>query len=279
MPAIAAANLARERVRPTPHQGRKGGRMEHLGNITLPQLQSRWDTYYKPRNAILVVAGAVDAARIRGSIKSAFGVLPPGEAIPAADPPEKPMPAAAELVDVTPIQPWLPSVAARTFSVPPPSSADYPPFLVLFHRLMMQGPTSAFDASSTKPAVRYAPLDDPNVLSIVTQMRPGETLDQASTRLQEFATQALDAPWQAGEPTTTKQNLAFFLGTVPLPDLAMAGNIYGVAFSIGRREQLGINGQSLAKKLDRVQETDLKRVAAKYFSSTRGAVIVVRAKN
>jgi zinc protease len=279
MPAIAASNLARERVRPTPLGGRKGGRMEHLRKIMLPQLQSRWEAYYKPQNALLVVAGAFDTEHVRRNIKTAFGSLPSGKEIPAATAPKKLLPAAAELVDVTPIQPGLPSVASLTFSVPPPSSADYPTFLVLFHRLMAASPTGAFNASSTEPAVRYALLDDPNVLSIVTQMLPDETLDQVDARLKEFVRRAANAPWQAAEPAMTKQNLALFLGTMPLPDLAIAGNVYGVAFSVGRQEQLGVDGQSLAKKLDRVRERDLKRIAEKYFASNSGAVIVVRAKD
>jgi zinc protease len=279
IPAIAAANLAREKVRPTPNGGRKGGRIEQLRPLTLPQVQERWQSFYKPRNALVVIAGGFDAARIRTSIEGAFSSLPSGEVVPAAAPPEDATPAEAQFVEVKPIQSSMPSTASLTFSAPPASSSDYPALMVILIRLMQQSPATAFNQSSTEPAVRFAMLDDPNILSVVATMRPEETLDQVKTRLRDFVATATARPLQPAERLLTQQNLAFFLGTMPLPDAHLANNVYGVAFSLGRRAQLGINGAALAKKIKRVRHADIERIAENYFSPNGGAVVAVGNKN
>ncbi|MCH7813692.1 MAG: insulinase family protein, partial [Planctomycetes bacterium] len=57
IPSLAVGNLARERLRPTPHGGRRGGLPDQVRQVTAEQLQKRWTRYYKPANAILVVVG------------------------------------------------------------------------------------------------------------------------------------------------------------------------------------------------------------------------------
>jgi len=279
IPFLAAPNLARERVRPAPHGGRKGGRMEHLSRVSLPQLQARWQKYYQPRNAIFVVAGAFQAKDVRTAIDTAFGALPPGDVAPPPHPPDTVEDTRPETVEVMGMPVELPSAAALTFRAPAASSPDYPPFLVLYSRLLMQRPPVVFNRVSPAPTVSYAALDDPSVLSIVAALRPDESLEQVEARLRQFVETASAAPWQEGEPTLTKQNVAYFLGTIPLPDALLARNVYGVAFSLGRRQQLRLDGGALSKKLDGVTATDLERVVRGHFSPRHGVVVAVRIKS
>src|SRR5262249_35715052 len=88
IPAIAAANLARARVRPVPFDGRKGGLGEQLKALSAEQLQSRWQEYYKPSNATLVVVGPASADDLRRWIGEGFGKLPSGKRV-AAPPPAR----------------------------------------------------------------------------------------------------------------------------------------------------------------------------------------------
>jgi zinc protease len=279
IPAIAAANLARERVRPTPHGGRKGGRIEQLRHVTLPQLQKRWQTFYKPPNALIVVAGGFDPAHIRTSIASAFSSLPSGEVVPSAQPPDDVKPAEAQFIEVKPIQVGMQATAALTFLVPRASSRDYSSLIVLVSRFMQQTPVTAFNQNSTEPAVRFAMLDDPNVFSAVATLRADETVEQVAARLREFVAKAVAHPLQPAERQLAKQSLAFFLDTIPLPDAVLKNNVYGTAFSLGRRAQLGIDGEALAKKIDRVRPADFKRIVEKYFSPNNGAVVAVGKTN
>src|SRR5262249_58369190 len=60
IPTLGAVNHARELIRPAPRGGRQGGLPEHVRAMTRHDVQAHWVRYYKPRNAIFVLAGAVD---------------------------------------------------------------------------------------------------------------------------------------------------------------------------------------------------------------------------
>ena len=82
IPALAAVNVARELIRPAPRGGRKGGLPEHVQAITLDDVRTYWTRYYKPRNAILVLAGAVDEAAARHAVAAHFAESSPGKVLP-----------------------------------------------------------------------------------------------------------------------------------------------------------------------------------------------------
>ena len=89
-PPLAAQNNARELIRPTPRGGRRGGLPAEVRTLTLEDVQSYWQRYYKPRNAIVALAGAVDPATARQAITAHFARLAPGENVLAPGEPEKP---------------------------------------------------------------------------------------------------------------------------------------------------------------------------------------------
>ena len=53
-----------------------------IENLTREQAEEHYKRYYKPRNAILVLAGDVEVPYIMGKIKEYFGTIPSGEAFP-----------------------------------------------------------------------------------------------------------------------------------------------------------------------------------------------------
>ena len=87
IPALAAVNEVRELVRPTPLGGRRGGSFLYFQKSTAQELQAWWGRYYKPRNAIVALSGAIDSAAARESIKADFGTLLSGEQAPAPNEP------------------------------------------------------------------------------------------------------------------------------------------------------------------------------------------------
>ena len=65
------------------------------------------------------------------------------------------------------------------------------------------------------------------------------------------------------------------LGLGDIPDVALGQNPYGVAFSLARRDQLGLDTARLNRELEAVTDEDLKRVAAEVFAPSRHAAAIV----
>lgn len=76
-------NLIRENTYPAghPYDGTVIGSMEDLEAASLEDVHQWFDTYYGPNNAVLVVAGDVDAAHVRERVEHYFGAIPPGPPI------------------------------------------------------------------------------------------------------------------------------------------------------------------------------------------------------
>ncbi len=73
-------NLIQENTYPAghPYDGTVIGSMEDLNAATLDDVHEWFDTYYGPNNAVLVVAGDVDADHVRARVEHYFGSIPPG---------------------------------------------------------------------------------------------------------------------------------------------------------------------------------------------------------
>jgi len=76
-------NLIQENTYPAghPYDGTVIGSMEDLEAASLEDVHQWFDTYYGPNNAVLVVAGDVDAAHVRERVQHYFGAIPPGPPI------------------------------------------------------------------------------------------------------------------------------------------------------------------------------------------------------
>lgn len=64
------------------------GNMEDLKAASANELQSFFNTYYIPNNAVLVVAGDIDIAKTKGWVKAYFGWIPKGPTPPRLAPRE-----------------------------------------------------------------------------------------------------------------------------------------------------------------------------------------------
>jgi zinc protease len=78
------------------------------------------------------------------------------------------------------------------------------------------------------------------------------------------------------EPATTLQEIGSFSGAIPVPDELLALNPYGVAFSLGRREQLGIDPARFNRSLGAVSDQSLRRAAAEFLDPARHAAAFVK---
>jgi len=276
IPSLGASNLARELVRPAPRHGRKGGQPEHLPLITLPETQERWRRYYKPKNAILVLAGALDNVAARKAVKDSFGSIESGEAAPPPAEAGKPKWGVIQEITVEALPGLTDSEICLAYAAPAPTSELYAPFLVLMGRLW--GGAAKLENKPGRMPVRFAPLDDPEVVHMGSSVLKGESVKEAEQRLTTFVADAIKPKLDPREIDQLKLQFGFFLGFADQPDSLLAGNPYGVAFSLGRRHQLGINSDRLKKALEQITDTELRHAAQRIFDPEQHASAVVRTK-
>jgi len=222
----------------------------------------------------LVLAGAFDAAAARAAIGKYFGDIPPGDAVPkpAARPKAK-LPA-TETIRVRPIQPQAGPVVGLAYAAPKIDSDLHAPFLVLVGRLWNRAQT--LGAAPGRMPIHFAALDDPAAVSLCAPMTDGEEPDQAVARLEAFVAEAAKAELATSDRMVTLQVFNFAFGLLCVPDQMLAQNLYGVAFGMGRRAQMGVDSAALKQAIETVTTDDLRRAAETVFSEkVRAAVVVI----
>jgi hypothetical protein len=125
----------------------------------------------------------------------------------------------------------------------------------------------------------FSVLDDPTLIAISSPVGPQATPEQAVASLRSFVERAMTASLQPFEKLATKNNLGVLLGLVDFPDMMFKQNLYGVAFSIGRRKQVGLDSAALSKSLDSLTNDDIKAAGQAIFGPEQQAAVVVKPKS
>src|SRR6516165_10047058 len=108
------------RVRPAPLCGRKGGVIDQVQALKVQDVQDRWQRYYKPQNATLILAGAFDPAKVKQAMTTYFGSLPAGEAAPKPEEPGQPKWGTSKEVAIKPLPGQDEPMASLAYAVPAP---------------------------------------------------------------------------------------------------------------------------------------------------------------
>jgi zinc protease len=254
--------------------GRRAGLPEHLKAIKIDDLKKHWEAYYKPRNAILVLAGGFDADAVKRQITEQFGSIPPGKQPPPPAPREPPKFGQSREIAVKDAFGDDEATACVAFVPPQPSDKQYAPYLVLLARLMMR---SIEPGPAEKRFTMFAPiLDDPNVVAVSATAGANETGEKVFARLEGMIADTVKAPLDPNERSRAKAMFGLFLGLASPPDEMLAQNPYAVAFSLARREQLGIDAATLAKNFDSVTDADLRQVIDRVFSPKKQAGALIK---
>ena len=178
--------------------------------------------------------------------------------------PVRPRPAEAAESDGEP-------TACLAYLAPQPGSDLYAPFLVLISRLWAGGSRLGGSGITGSP-VFFTPLDDGSVVAISVTIKRGEKPAGAFQRIERFVADTIEPKLGAFELAAVKQQeLGLIMGLRDFPDAALGQNPYGVAFSLARRDQLGLDPARLGRAIDAVTDKDLKRVAAEVFAPGRHA--------
>jgi len=203
-------------------------------------------------------------------VEACFGRIPAGERCqtPAGVP--SALPGAPATVRVKPLQPGAQPFAAVSLRAPVPSDAGYPAFLLLVQRLASSG--AKLSAMPGHFPVNYAVLNDPENLTISVPLQPGESAEKAVARVNAFIDEWAGRALGPAEIQSARAMYGVFLGMVGPPASAEP---YSVAFSVGRRLQLGLDGAQLSMAMDRITAEDLEKARGEYFAAEKRATVVV----
>lgn len=271
-PQLIVQNQARERIRPSPLGGRKGGLPDQVAGISLEEIEAQWERFYKPRNAALVVAGNIDRDAAREAVTRHFGPIPAGTVAPNPAAPAEPRFGRIDDVEARPSDTAANGAAALAYPAPARDSEVFPAFLVLAARLASR---SAFQ-DPRQPQSQYSVLFDDSTTFVTAGLKPEESSDAALMRLESFVAQAVEPPLSAADFKIAKNQFALELETRPLPDAPVSQNLYGLAVCVGRRVQLGADSTDFGKAIDAVTAEQVANAARTIFSKQRRVEIVAR---
>lgn len=271
-PALAADNLARAMVRPAAAGARRGGVVAHMARLSASDVQQHWHRYYKPRHAVVVLAGAIDAADARQRAARAFGPLPAGEPLPPVARATAPQQGLVTRAEARPTDPDALSEVALAFAAPHPGEPLYPAFLVLAARLQIEA--AALQQSADAYPFRFAALDRPDSVCLGLAVARNQAVDEPLDQLEQFVQRVVNQPFTADDRLRARQVFAFYLGTETVPDELLRRDVYAAALALARRHQLGIRSSALIAALDRVTGSDVQRAALHYFDPQQSAVAI-----
>ncbi len=237
IPTLAVGNNAREQLLPSPHAGRRGGTDGAISAMRPAELRE-WLAFYNPSNATLAIAGDVDVAATMADIDALFGSIKAGPSPP---------PAARQVdgdVGVVAAAPGSPeALVGVSFRAPAPGGEAHAAFLVAIRRLFLEGAAHGL-------TIDHAPLDDPDIATIVASVAADETTMTATTRVRDVVAEVLVRPLEADEGDDTLQLFGALFGFAANP-----ANPYGTALASVRTSQLGLTADQLRADLSALTDT------------------------
>lgn len=250
MPLLAATNLAREKARPAPRGGRRGGLDDQVRAVTVEEAQARWRSLYKPANAWLVLVSDLEPSAALARIEARFSAIPAGDRV------EPPAPPGAASRGSSAVPSESGASACSALAVPLPGESGYPAALAFAASLL--------DPRAGTVTTRFAPLDDPGLLMVCAVPGPGGPAAGLSGHIEARVGTALNAT-RSHPGRRVREVLGAMLGTDPWPAAAASANPYGLAFSLGRRAQLGLDGAKLAAQLDALGSADVEAFGRRFL--------------
>ncbi len=251
------------------------GWMNDIERIRPAELRAFYDRYYQPNNAVLVVAGDVDAGRIIARVRELFGTIPRGPAAPpmqAVEPPQL-----GERRVLVRKADARSAIVYIGFHVPNYTSPDAPVLEVL-STILQEGRASRLyrrlvyeRRMALSVGGDYAYLShDPNLFWFSGTPLPGQTpeaLEQAiMDEIERVTSEAV--PQEELERAKNQIEAAF---------VWRQDSIYSRASSLARFEMTGSwrNLDGYLPLIRQVTAADLQRVARTYFQPDRRTVGVL----
>ncbi len=277
MPALGAMNVARGFVRPAVDGNRKGGIIDAAKALTVDEVQAHYERYYKPGNAMLVLAGAFEAADAEALLREHFAPIDQGDALPEIGARGERLLNSVVTMRVE-AGPWsrsAPYVVGLAYEAPAPDDRHYAAFLHMVSSLYMASMQDGGMRRATAPPVVFAPLDDPGVILFTAEADDREGAQEALKSIRERIRGVVPEEGEFINRMTTTAMFGPALGFSELPAVQAAGNPYFVAFAHGRRIQLGVDAAAIKAGMGELDAAAVMSCYANVFSPAySGAVIV-----
>jgi zinc protease len=254
------------------------GWMKDIKAVTREKAVAFYRRHYAPNNAIVVIAGPIDAAAALDLVAQAYGPLPPAAALPPDGATPERAPTGA--VETSVVRPVPADRFVIGFPAPPLGDADRAAYEVA-NEILTGGPSSRLHrtlvvekewASSVHGDI--APTRDPGLYAIWIQMTKGHEARQALPLVVEAAADLAARPVDAAEVGKAAARLE----TAFWRDL---GSSHGRAEALGQFEIATGDFRRLferGREYARVTPADVRRVAERYLAIGARSVVVARPK-
>jgi zinc protease len=277
IPGIATLNHIRQNLSPIAGGGRHGGTADHVKTITAQMLQQIWKDYYKPKHAILVLAGDFDTGKAKELVNKSFAGIDRGKELPKGAEIAEPRVGQTFKIKVRPIVAKAGNRVAIGYAPPKPKDPLYPAYIVFGARLMTQSSRNFKPGSGQMPPVYFRMMDDATTFGMQATVPAASDHKAALAKLAASFNQSLGAKIQPFEKIQASHLVSMMLADYPpnVPDAMLARNIYGVAFGTARRTQLGIDAKALRAAIAKVTEDDLQRLGKKFFAQKNRVTVMI----
>lgn len=273
IPMLAAINHIRTKLHPIPQDGQRGGSIAHIQTITVEELQKFWNDYYKPNNAILIITGKFDKDNTLKSIRDNFNPIPAGIKPPDSHPKSKPDISKVHRIKVKPVIPNATGLAAIGYAVPSLGSKEFAPLLIVYSRLVTKL-HSKVQRGKIQPL--FFPLfDDHTTIVLQRELLSNDDVETVLQGLNQTLQDVLTSKVTMHDKRQTFNVVGTFLNTVEIPDALWVQNLYGLAFSIGRRHQLKINTKEISEAIESLTDADMQHLARSIFDAEKRATVVI----
>ena len=256
------------------------GWKDDLRAMTRDDLYGYYRAYYAPRNAIVLVAGQFDRARLLDRIRELFGPIPGGEALPAVDVREREQRTERR---ITPRQAGGAAIVDVAFRAPAATHPDLNPLVVAATLLSgasgfgmgggVGGRTSRLhralvrrELATGAGAYCHATID-PHLFSVHATVREGVDADRVEAAL------LAELERLAASPPTTEE-MAKAKTQIRAAFAYAWDSVTGIGALVGGTE--AVDGwrrlETFLDEIEAVEAADVQRVAAAYFTETRRTV-------
>lgn len=251
------------------------GFMQDIQSWKIEDIRRFYETYYQPSNAILVVAGDIDAETVFAQAKRSFGTIEHRHKVPEVRFKEPPIDGAKRAV----LHKKDNRVDTIAIAYPIPAFDD-PDQVVLsaISQILSQGKSSRFEHHivqekqlATQIYGYNMELKDPGVFIIMAQTAPGKRVeDLEAAILEEIERLKKEGVSQEELAKIKKNSKADFIYS--LENSSTVASLFGEYLAKGNLKPL----LEYEENLDKITTEDIRRAVRRYFDHAKSTTVVLK---